>query len=124
MNSSTQGERFARMIFPTPLNASVSLLKNASAAVRDFGSGSSFSHASVTIPSVPSEPMKMSRRLIPTEYFFSGNAPDTARPSASTAFSASTFSRVVPYLSARSPPALHAMFPPIDENLCEDGSGA
>lgn len=124
INSKMQGDKSAFIIFPIPANAASSFLKKARAAVFDFGKGKSFSHASTTTARVPSEPMKISRRFNPTEYFFRGNAPEIFSPSAKTAVSAKTFSRVVPYFRARKPPALQAILPPIDEYLCDDGSGA
>ena len=68
--------------------------------------------------------MKRSLRFGPTENFLSGLPHSSLRPSGRKAVRARTFSRVLPYFAARSPPALQEMLPPIDEYLCDDGSGA
>mmetsp|Transcript_20776 Transcript_20776/g.53584 ORF Transcript_20776/g.53584 Transcript_20776/m.53584 type:complete len:205 (+) Transcript_20776:2041-2655(+) len=62
-----------------------------------------FSTTSVTMPSVPSAPTKIEVRSYPAELFFALCPVLTIVPSASTAVSDITFSRITPYLTAFGP---------------------
>ena len=79
--------------------------------------------ASVTMPSVPSEPTSSPRRSTPGA---SGTRLPrrTMRPSDSTTSSARMWFTVEPWASVCGPPELFAMFPPMVQTRCEDGSGA
>ena len=89
------------------------------------GGGSSRTVASVTTPSVPSEPHEQPDEVVAGDALARARGrARTARPSASTTSSPSSESRVTPYFTQHSPPALVATLPPIVENSQLAGSGA
>ena len=77
------------------------------------GSGMSFSVASVTTPSRPSEPTNKPVKSNPVLFLWVRPPNRTMAPPARTTSRPRTKSRVTPYLRQRGPPALVAMVPPI-----------
>ena len=78
---------------------------------------------SVTTASMPSEPIIAARRSRPG----ASGASDpntTTSPSIVTARTRSTLWTVRPYLRQCTPPEFSATLPPIEQAICEDGSGA
>ena len=86
------------------------------------GLGIIFKVASHTTAKVPSEPMIRSFREKPLEFFTTLLPRVRTSPLGSTTFKARTASRVTPYLTARMPPALVEMLPPMVA-LFSPGSG-
>mmetsp|Transcript_28984 Transcript_28984/g.66570 ORF Transcript_28984/g.66570 Transcript_28984/m.66570 type:complete len:300 (-) Transcript_28984:73-972(-) len=82
------------------------------AAEHAVGSGCSLSCSSVITPSVPSEPTSRRVRSYPALDLRALPPVRITRPSASTAVVPSTFSRIVPYLTAAVPLAPQAAIPP------------
>jgi len=75
------------------------------------------------IASVPSEPMSKRVKSSPTTPFVVLLPVEMVFPAPVTALSCNVLSRVVPYLTARGPAALHARLPPIVQNSALLGSG-
>src|SRR6266704_440989 len=79
------------------------------------GRGRSRKVADVITPRVPSDPTIRLVRSYPATPLIVRRPVRSTRPSASTTSSPSTASRVTPYFTQRSPPALVARLPPIVE---------
>ena len=89
----------------------------------DFGRGTMFTVISVTIPKVPSEPMKRCMRSSVVTNFFVALPTSIISPEERTTFNARTWCDVTPYLTQHIPPAFVATFPPrVDQSLLA-GSG-
>ena len=98
--------------------------RNVAAAVNAAsGAGRSASVASVTTPSVPSDPTINRVRSYPATPFADRRPVRTTSPDASTTSSPRTKSAVTPYFTQHSPPALVAMLPPTVDISHDDGSG-
>jgi hypothetical protein len=81
--------------------------------------------ASVTIPRSPSLPTRTPMRSYPSASAWPSCVPiSTTLPSASTSVTATAWFTVKPYFKQCAPPEFSAMFPPIVQTLCEEGSGA
>ncbi len=87
------------------------------------GAGISLTHAAVTMPRVPSEPISSDLRSYPATSFRIGPPILTSSPGASTTSSPLIHAPVTPYLKACGPPALVAMLPPSCDCSAEPGSG-
>ncbi|MNE50991.1 hypothetical protein D3C80_1455920 [compost metagenome] len=113
----------AAMISPTARPALATESKAASSTLATCGLGSSLTVTSVMIPSMPSEPVNSASRSKPGASRLSAprvrHSPSTVR--------ISTLSRlctVRPYFRQCTPPAFSATLPPIEQAICDDGSGA
>ena len=78
---------------------------------------------SVTMPSMPSLPTSAASRSWPGASS-AGPPMSTTLPSCRTRRAPSTWFTVKPYLRQWAPPEFSATFPPMEQMLCEDGSGA
>ena len=108
-------------MIPETASEALSISGNAASQTRTAsGVRSSFTHADVTMPNVPSLPTSAAVRSYPA----SSTSVVKTSPRSSTISSASTWFTVVPYERQCGPPAFVAMFPPIVELRCEAGSGA
>ena len=89
----------------------------------DCGFGTSLTVTSVTMPSMPSEPMKTASRSRPGA---SSASPPSSMisPSMVATRTRSTLCTVRPYLRQCTPPEFSATLPPMVQAICEDGSGA
>ncbi len=114
---------------PLPISASIPAppastpAKSAAIGSAASGAGMSRSQAAVTIPSVPSEPVKRPTRSYPATLFRTGPPVVTTSPGGITASIPVTHARVVPYLNAWGPPAFVATLPPICDCSAAPGSG-
>ena len=113
----------ALIISGTASNPSCSVLKGTNKLILSTGFGSNFKIAFVIIPNVPSLPIISCFRGYPVESFTTFRPNHSISPLGKTTSIALTQSLVTPYLTARIPPALVAIFPPIVA-LFSPGSGA
>src|SRR5262245_12279165 len=97
--------------------------KVAAAVNAASGAGRNANVASVTTPSVPSEPTNSRVKSYPATPFAARRPVRTTSPDASTTSSPRTKSDVTPYFTQHSPPAFVAMLPPIVDISHDDGSG-
>jgi len=87
------------------------------------GFGRSLTVISVATASMPSEPIMTASASRPGES--SASLPSsTTSPSTVTARTRSTLCTVRPYFTQCTPPEFSATLPPIEQAICEDGSGA
>ena len=121
--SSAAGTMPSAMIADTAAEATSIDSKVATAVRTASGARVSFTMTLVTTPRVPSEPTATPARSYP-------GRSATTLPSVSTSPVPVTTSRprtwcaTFPYLRAWGPPALVAAFPPIEETIWLEGSGA
>ncbi len=123
ISSSIDG-RWRRQIAAIAWPASSSRGKLAASVCAAGGVGSNRTVASVITASVPSLPQSSPARSYPATPLRVACPTRRISPLARTASSASTASRVTPYFTQQSPPALVATLPPIVENSKLAGSGA
>ena len=113
----------APMMSATALPAASTESKLAISTRATRGLGSSFTVTSVTMPSMPSEPVNSARRSKPGAS--SASAPSVMRsPSIVSTSIFITLCTVRPYLRQCTPPAFSATLPPIEQAICDEGSGA
>ena len=123
MSSSVAGTSPAATMADTTLPASSREGKTASMVLSVSGLRRMRRMAAVTMPKVPSLPMKAPRRSRPGgSAFLPPN--QTISPSGSTTSRPSTWLEVTPYLKQCGPPAFSAMLPPTEEAFMLAGSGA
>ncbi len=95
----------------------------ASATCAACGFGVSFTVISVVTARRPSEPLTSASRSYPA--LSSASPPNsTISPVISTPRTRRTLCTVSPYLRQWTPPAFSATLPPIEQAICDDGSGA
>ncbi|MNT49822.1 hypothetical protein D3C72_1866980 [compost metagenome] len=87
------------------------------------GFGISFTVTSVTMPSMPSEPMKTASRSRPGESRHSPPSSSTS-PAMVTTRTRNTLCTVKPYFRQCTPPEFSATLPPMLQAICDEGSGA
>ena len=113
----------AAMIAATASPALTTSSNEAISTRASCGLGTSLTVASVTTASMPSEPITRASRSRPGES--SASLPNsTTSPSMVRPRTRSTLCTVSPYLRQCTPPEFSAMLPPIEQAICEDGSGA
>jgi len=122
-NSSMLGVEVA-MICSTARPAAPTSSKSATTVTAGGGSGRRRSRAMVTIPRVPSLPTMSPARSYPATPLTVRRPNRETLPSASTTSRPSTASRVTPYFTQHSPPALVLTLPPIEQKSLLAGSGA
>ncbi len=87
------------------------------------GLGRSLTVISVATASMPSDPIMSASRSSPGAS--SASLPNsTTSPSTVTARTRSTLCKVRPYFRQCTPPEFSATLPPIEQAICEEGSGA
>lgn len=121
--SSPPGITPAPMIRATAAPASATSSKLAISTFTLGGFGSSFTVTSVTMPSMPSEPVNSASRSKPGAS--SASAPSVSKsPSIVRISTFRMLCTVSPYFRQCTPPAFSATLPPIEHAICDDGSGA
>ena len=123
-NSTAAGRTGDRVMAARPWTPAAVLSKNAVTVRRATGIGRSRTVALTTMPRTPSEPTNSEVRSSPVTPLMERWPTVMRLPSARTTSRARTDSRVTPYLAHRSPPALVAMLPPMEEMSKLAGSGA
>ena len=123
MSSSIDGV-IAVITASTARPAATTSSKTATAVIACGGIGRSRKRAMVTIPNVPSLPTMSPARSYPATPLTVRRPRRVTRPSASTTSSPRTASRVTPYFTQHSPPALVLTLPPMEQKSFDAGSGA
>ena len=112
INSRAAGSSPPPRMATTVSTAASTVGNDASTALINVGTGTSFNVASVITPSVPSLPTNRCSKSYPDDCLTERDPTSISRPSANATCILNTLSLLAPYFTVRMPAALFASIPP------------